>query len=88
MITADVQSTALTSPGQRYLLAINNASGSTVTATYTGAAAGIPIVPENSTTSFSVAATAFKWITFYAVSEGVDLGTSDGGVSWILSPIN
>jgi hypothetical protein len=84
MITADAQSTAKTTPGTRYLLGINNVSGSTVNPTYSGAAVGINIVPENSTTSFTVATTTFKWITFYAVSTGIEINSTDGGVSWIL----
>ncbi len=88
MISADVQSTAATTPGKRYLLGINNVSGSAVNPAFTGSVGTVAVVPENSTTAFTVASTAFKWITFYAVSEGVDIGTTDAGVSWALIPID
>ena len=88
MLTADVQSSAATTPGQRYLLGISNGTGNSIAPTITGTFGVAGLFPENSATGFTVPATDTRWITFHAIGTALLLNTSAFPVYWILLPID
>jgi len=87
MPLASVQSTAEMTPGRRYVLAIANASASTVTPQIKVGAAYYGINLEGGTTAFTVAAGATKWLELPAFGTILDVVTTDVLVHWELFPI-
>lgn len=89
MISAATQSTADLTPGRRYVLALVNGSAGTVGPIWTDTtgSVGVPVVPENSTTAFTVAAGATKWLEFVAWTNGLILDSADPAIYWTVTPV-
>lgn len=87
MTQASVSSTATLSPGTRYVLAIANGSAGTVSPTFTGNFGTAGVVPENSTSAFTVAAGATKWIEFVAFTTGLSINDTTSTIYWLLTEV-
>lgn len=87
MISAAEQSTVTDLvPSRRYLLGIVNGTAGTVSPTFSDMFGTAAVVPENSTTPFTVAAGATKWLEFIAFTTSLTLNDPDALIYWTLTP--